>query len=114
MSGDLSLIEALKRYQASIGKASLSNAVVEHSPFDGLESELGKKDTTQNSCDQWSGNEFFGLEVNEIGHDIFKNPRAQDLEIALKKVAWPRTKCDITPTRKYQLFQHNLNTKASI
>ena len=39
----------------------------------------------------------FGLEANEIGHDIFKNWRAQDLESELKKVASPETKWDIMP-----------------
>ena len=31
-----------------------------------------------------------------------------------KRVAWSRTKWEITQTGKYQLFLHNLNTKANI
>ena len=38
-------------------------------------------------------NEIFGLEANEIGHAIFKNPQERDSEDMLKKrVAWPATK----------------------
>ncbi|KAA0041933.1 hypothetical protein E5676_scaffold306G001360 [Cucumis melo var. makuwa] len=59
-------------------------------------------------------NAFFGLETNEIGHAIFKNPQERDLEYALKRVAWSGTKWDITITRRYHLFLHNLNIEVSI
>ncbi|KAA0057652.1 hypothetical protein E5676_scaffold416G00290 [Cucumis melo var. makuwa] len=59
-------------------------------------------------------NQLFGLEAKEIEHAIFKNPQERDLEDALKRVAWPRTKWDIMPTGKYQLFLQNLNTEAII
>lgn len=32
----------------------------------------------------------------------------------MEKVTWPGTKWDRTPTGKYQLFLHNLNTVASV
>ncbi|KAA0034977.1 hypothetical protein E5676_scaffold155G00040 [Cucumis melo var. makuwa] len=35
MFGEQSLIEALKKYQATLGEASPSNKVIEHSPVDG-------------------------------------------------------------------------------
>uniref|UniRef100_A0A9I9DXP4 Uncharacterized protein n=1 Tax=Cucumis melo TaxID=3656 RepID=A0A9I9DXP4_CUCME len=46
-------------------------------------------------------NGLYGLESNEMGHAIFKNPLEQDLEDALKRVAWPETKWDKTPIGKY-------------
>lgn len=59
-------------------------------------------------------NELYGLENNEIGNKIFKNLKEQNLEMVLQRVAWPRTKWDRTPTEKYQLFPHNLNTTANV
>ncbi|TYK23866.1 hypothetical protein E5676_scaffold419G00400 [Cucumis melo var. makuwa] len=59
-------------------------------------------------------NGLFGLEANELGHTIFKNLQEQDLEDASITVAWSGIKWDITPTGKYQLFPHKLNTEANI
>ncbi|TYJ96932.1 hypothetical protein E5676_scaffold220G00370 [Cucumis melo var. makuwa] len=58
-------------------------------------------------------NMFFGLDDNEIGHAIFKNPKEQNLQEGLTRVAWPGTKWGRMPTRKYQLFPHNLNTEVN-
>ncbi|KAA0049611.1 hypothetical protein E5676_scaffold94G00910 [Cucumis melo var. makuwa] len=36
------------------------------------------------------------------------------MQDVLANVAWPGTKWDRTPTGKYQLFSHNLNTAVSL
>lgn len=45
-------------------------------------------------------NAFFELNDNEILHAIFKNLTKQDMQDVLKRVAWPGTKWDRTPTRE--------------
>uniref|UniRef100_A0A9I9DM11 Protein MNN4-like n=1 Tax=Cucumis melo TaxID=3656 RepID=A0A9I9DM11_CUCME len=59
-------------------------------------------------------NALYRLDDNVIGHAIFKNPTQQDMQDALARVSWPGTKWDRTPTGKYQLFPHNLNTAANV
>lgn len=55
-------------------------------------------------------NVLYGLEQIAVWHPIFKEPLDCDKQDTLEKVAWLRTKWDITPTEKYQLLLHNLNT----
>lgn len=59
-------------------------------------------------------NALYRLDDNVIGHAIFKNSTQQDMQDALARVSWPGTKWDRTPTGKYQLFPHNLNTAANV
>ncbi|KAA0041264.1 hypothetical protein E5676_scaffold32G00800 [Cucumis melo var. makuwa] len=59
-------------------------------------------------------NALYGLKNNEIGHLIFENPKARDLQDALENIIWPGTKWDRMPTEKYQLFPNDLNTEVSV
>lgn len=59
-------------------------------------------------------NAFFGLDENAVGQVILKNSMREDMKDALETITWKGATWDETPIEKYQLFSHNLNTKANI